>query len=174
MMAINTNNGPATGPLLRHDNIDVNKANNNGWTALMMAACMWIRDQVVRLLSHDQIDVNIKNNVGRTALFYAVGIRKGSLECKGSGWNEILNHEVVEINIRDNSGGTALMWAKDVDIAQKLLDHEDIEVTMECEEAEVAEVRDLICQHVNNAQDDTQISMVSPSRKKRHANKLDL
>ena len=54
MIAIRTNNGPATGPLLGHEKIDVNMGNNNGWTALMIAACMWIRDQVGRVLSHEQ------------------------------------------------------------------------------------------------------------------------
>ena len=170
MTAIKANNGPATGHLLGHDNIDVNKGNNNGWTALMMAACMWIRDQVVRLLNHDQIDVNIKNNVGRTALFYAVG-GAGYHKCKGSGLDDILSHDGVEVNANDNLGTTALVWAKNVDIAQKLLDHAAIEVTMECEEAEVTEVRDLICQHVD-AQNNTQNPMVD--RKKRHANKIDL
>ena len=71
----------------------------------------------------------------------------------------ILNHDRVDVNARDNVGDTALKWAADVGRARMLLDHEDIEVTMECEEAEVEEVRDLICQYVND------------SREKRDANK---
>ena len=139
MHAIGANHGPNVGLLIKHEKLDVNKQNNNGWTALMQAA--FSGKHIGSVLSHDQVDVNIRNNEGRTALFYA-----------------------AKLHDQDNwdTGDTARKLEKAIKNAQLLLDHEDIEATMECDEAIVEEVKDLLCQHV------------SSRRKKRDANKLDL
>ncbi|MYF91070.1 MAG: hypothetical protein F4184_02735, partial [Gemmatimonadetes bacterium] len=56
--------------------IDINKQNNNGWTALMFSADFRGSDgpggiEVARLLLDNGADVNAQDNTGRTALSFA-------------------------------------------------------------------------------------------------------
>ena len=97
--------------LLEHG-ADVNAKNNDGRTALMVAASSALMsassercEKTVKLLLEHGADVNAKNNDGRTALMEAVGWRIENNNAK------LLLEHGADVNAKDNSGGTALMKA---------------------------------------------------------------
>jgi ankyrin repeat protein len=58
--------------LLKHPNIDVNKANNDGETPLLKAACFGLVEIVRELLAHPGIDVNKTDKDGKTPIDLAI------------------------------------------------------------------------------------------------------
>jgi len=84
--------------ILSHPDIDVNKANAKGETALQKAAFMGYIEAVELLLDHTAIDVNRADNDARTALMMAVL----------GGNNEVvhllLGRDDIDVNALDNKG----------------------------------------------------------------------
>ena len=84
--------------------VDVNAKDNDGWTALIYAAC-YGHTEIAKLLIADGADINARDNYGCTALIYAAI----------NGYTEIarlLLSAGADVNIKDNDGNTALMKAK--------------------------------------------------------------
>ena len=108
-------------PLVR----DVNAADNDGDTALVLAAVNGHVEVVRALLEHPGIAVNATNNYGGTALVYAAY------------WDHVevvralLQQQAIAVNAADNEGRTALMgaayWAR-VEVVRALLEHQAIAV----------------------------------------------
>ena len=127
--------------LLNYRGIDINKQNNDGKTALMMACVNYSYHQDITffdlLLNHPNIDINKKDNNGRTALALLFKLGKSTLY---SEWyvaiiKLFLNHKELDINIQNNEGETILMeLSKDdsvdpkIEIVELLLSHKSIDV----------------------------------------------
>ena len=84
---------------------EVNAKDNNGWTALMVAAGQGYIIKNVQVLLANGAEVNAKNNGGVTALMVATG--KGHTEAV-----QVLLANGAEVNAKSNKGATALMIAE--------------------------------------------------------------
>ncbi|MBM5781844.1 MAG: ankyrin repeat domain-containing protein, partial [Pelagibacterales bacterium] len=93
------------GELLADKDIDVNKANVNGHTALMFAAQNGHLEVIKELLEDKDIDVNKANVNGHTALMFAA--QNGHLEVI----KELLEDKKIDVNKTEPNGNTALMIA---------------------------------------------------------------
>ena len=82
---------------------DVNRKNNSGGTALMIAAERG-HIETVKLLINNKADINLTNNWGNTALMIAA--ERGHIETV-----KLLLDRGADINSRNNAGKTALMTA---------------------------------------------------------------
>ena len=93
---------------------DVNAANKNGWTALMIAVENNNLDYVKLLINHKEIKPNIQNEFGYTALHFAaensrnLNILDFLLEYK---WSESHRYPHILSNLQDKDGNTPLMVA---------------------------------------------------------------
>ena len=83
---------------------EVNLQNNNGDTALMLAA-RYNPDAAPPLLAAQGIDVNLQDNHGVTALILAAQYNRLSII------QDLLAARGIDVNIQANNGSTALMWA---------------------------------------------------------------
>ena len=91
--------------LLAAPGIDVNKANNIGWTAVIMAASRGHVEVVRALVAAPGIDVNKANNDGWTA------VMKASVYGHTEVMKALLAAPGIDINKADNTGWTAVMHA---------------------------------------------------------------
>ncbi len=106
--------------LSKLDKVDVNQANIDGNTALIIGSYYGHNYIVVALLEQDMLDVNHQNNDGRSALTMAS--ENGHAEIVF----EFLKHDEVDTNLQDINGWTALTWASwkgYTDILDQLLHH---------------------------------------------------
>ena len=123
--------------LLQHPQIDVNKRNDYGWTALHRASVTgnsevvdWTANRghlevVELLLHHPQIDVNIENNDGFTALYLA------SRDEHTEVVELLLQHQQIDVNKDVDKGWTALNYASRYghsEVVELLLQHPQIDV----------------------------------------------
>ncbi|XP_070548274.1 LOW QUALITY PROTEIN: ankyrin repeat and SAM domain-containing protein 3-like [Ptychodera flava] len=83
--------------------LDLNKKNSGGWTALMYASYIG-HDNIVNLLLDAGVDVNIKSSKGRTSLMLAAS-------CGNESVIYFLLHNDADIESTDNRGWTALFHA---------------------------------------------------------------
>ena len=94
------------GRLLVHPEMDVNKANDDGGTALTIASQKGHTEVVERLLAHPDIDVNKALTNGGTALF--VASHEGHTEVV----DRLLAHPDIDVNKAETTDGhTALVAA---------------------------------------------------------------
>ncbi len=105
-IAAQNNNCPLIRTLLDHG-ADINKANKNGTTALMIATFMRAINAVKCLLNNPNIKINQQNKRGRTALFFTMN-RYGEL------MTELLLNSGADPEITANDGRTALQDAQRV------------------------------------------------------------
>ena len=91
--------------LLGEEQIDINKQDKHGWSALIHASKNGHTDVVIILLQEKGIDLNIKTYKNNTALLLAT--REGHSEVA----RLILQKYDVDINHPNNVGETALFWA---------------------------------------------------------------
>ena len=88
--------------LLEEKDIDINKACNDGWTALMLTSAIEIAQL---LLEKDDININKVDNIVRNALMHAIiNGQSGIVQL-------LLDKEEIDINKADNGGSTALVLA---------------------------------------------------------------
>ncbi len=92
--------------LLKHEQIDVNAADESGHTALMVGARHRVaKADIEALLAHENIDVNARDEDGRTALMHAiVNVNDGAIE-------SLLARVELDVNAADKDSQTALMLA---------------------------------------------------------------
>ena len=113
--------------LLAHEDIQVNIKDDQGQTALHIAARGdWTVKEMRLLLAHEDIQVNIKDNQGQTALHIAARRDWTKEELR-----LLLAHEDIQVNIKDNEGSTALHVAvlyRAFEAVQLLLTRDDLEV----------------------------------------------
>ena len=87
------------------DHIDVNLADKNGETALMVAAGNNKNPKVIDVIIIAGADPNARDNKGKTPLMYAAAYNK----------NEYITRELLtfgaDINEKDEEGASALIWA---------------------------------------------------------------
>ena len=105
---------------------DVNKQNEDGYTALIWACVFNHADIALALLNVDGIEVDLANVVGGTALQLAS--HQGMLAVV-----EKLIEKRADVNKQNRNGFTALMWAckkKHADIALALLEDDNIKVDL--------------------------------------------
>lgn len=107
---------------------DVNKQDNEGNTALMIA--MWDKQfaTVKKLLKHPGINVNLQNENGTTALMFAALSNNVNIV------NELLKRKDLDVNKQDAFGETALMkaaWNRNIAIVEKFLKHPNIDVNLQ-------------------------------------------
>ena len=98
--------------------VDVNRANDQGWTPLCVAASQGYVEIVVRLLACDSIDLEFHDNCGTTALTWAATV--GQLEIV----KQLLDSGKVETYLKDGVGCAALTFAsrnKHTEIADLIL-----------------------------------------------------
>jgi|GEM_PF-2242482 ankyrin repeat protein len=86
--------------------IDVNIRDNNGRTALMLAAVGGHREVVDRLLQVRGIDVNMPTRIGETALMQAAERGHGEVV------DRLLLVPGIDVDVRNNQGQTALDLAR--------------------------------------------------------------
>ncbi|WP_053332772.1 ankyrin repeat domain-containing protein [Candidatus Jidaibacter acanthamoebae] len=89
--------------ILIENGADVNKKDNDGWTALMLAASSNDKEMVKHLLTHPKIEINNQDLKGKTALIHAA--ENGALDVV-----DLLLNNRVDINKVDNSNKTALHY----------------------------------------------------------------
>ena len=109
---------------------EVNKRDNDGNTALMLASFYGWTDEVKKLLADPEIDVNMRHSTGDTALMDACS--NGNTEVV----EQLLQHPKIDVNAQNREGFTALMYAANRDnakIAEKLINHPDIDVNAQNE-----------------------------------------
>ena len=95
---------------LQRQDIDANKCNANGQTALHYA-CMGDTDSscgLELLLNSDRCDVNIRDGRGETALMYATESVKSRTDVHAKRLQMLLKHPAIDVNVRSNSGLSAL------------------------------------------------------------------
>jgi len=117
--SIDTRNRSSLGSLLS-DKININNTNNEGRTALMVAANSG-NINITRSIIDKRPNITKRNSRGKTALIHA--IEKGGLEI----FNRLVfdDPEGKTLNIRDNRNMTPLMYAIEkgnVEIVRRLLD----------------------------------------------------
>ena len=95
--------------LLDRKDIDVNKKDNQGYTALWRAACSNRFEIAKLLLDRDDIDVNLSDMGGRTPLFHACHCSHLSIV------RLLLKKDGIDPNARDNDGCTPLARACHLD-----------------------------------------------------------
>jgi len=93
--------------LLNCPRVDVNLADNNGYTPLIWAADIGFLDIVKLLLCRYDIEVNKKDNTGYTALHWAADLGRERVV------RALLSHEHTDADARDEDGNSALVWAAD-------------------------------------------------------------
>jgi ankyrin repeat protein len=116
--------------LLERPEINVNLQNNNGETALILAAAKRDRDArntsiVEILVERPEINVNLQNNNGETALSLAAANKQTEI------LNTLLKKTGINVNLQNKKGQTALIWAASSgnrDIVQALLRRPEINV----------------------------------------------
>ena len=86
---------------------DVNIQDNNGDTALILAAYVSGYKKIIQLLLDKGVKINIQNIYGNTALMMAA-----RWSCKKKIIQQLLEAG-ADVNIQDNGGRTALRFAKD-------------------------------------------------------------
>lgn len=110
-MDINTN--LALLPLFLEKGVDVNHADNNGNTALIINTQNFCYKGVVKELVRAGADVNISNNSGNNALHYA--LRYGNQEVsrflikKGADYNKADNQGITPLQIAVEKGYDTLL-----------------------------------------------------------------
>ena len=105
---------------------DVNKQNEDGYTALFWACFVKNTDIALALLESKNIDVDLANVVGNTALHQASS--QGMLSVV-----EKLIEKRADVNKQNRNGNTALFWAcenEQPDVARALLESKDIKVDL--------------------------------------------
>ena len=115
--------------LLRHPNLDVNKADNNGDTALLLACCRSPNNEAIvsMLLGHQDIQVNKVNSFMDTPLMIAcMDSQLGVVKL-------LLARDDINVNAQNSENQTALMIGlgrtnTDMEIVRNLLDHEEIDI----------------------------------------------
>ena len=117
--SIGTRNRSSLDSLLSHK-ININNTNNEGRTALMVAANSG-NINITRSIIDKHPNITKRNSRGKTALIYA--IEKGNLEL----FNRLIfdDPEGKTLDIRDNTGKTPLIYAIEkgnVEIVRRLLD----------------------------------------------------
>ena len=111
IFAVRERNGARVKMLLDEDNVNPNVQNNEGWTALMLAAYFDFRQEyewkivMQYLLARKDVLVNVSNVRGETALMLAA--RQGWK----LGVKLLLDRDDVDPNGQDEQGLTALMLA---------------------------------------------------------------
>jgi len=104
---------------------DINKQDNSGNTALILAAKNGYVEEVEALLDCQDTNINTKNNNGDTALIYAIKFRRIEIA------NLLLNHQRTNVNETDDQGQTALIHSvlvRDAEQLNALLAHQAIDV----------------------------------------------
>ena len=96
---------PLVKMLLGHDGIDVNVADNKGWTSLFVAVSLGSAEVVNVFLQHGGVDLNARDNRGRTPLSLA---------------REIYN-KAMPLVVKDNRGRTPLSLAQENYLAISLV-----------------------------------------------------
>ncbi|HEV8051698.1 MAG TPA: ankyrin repeat domain-containing protein, partial [Parachlamydiaceae bacterium] len=112
--------------LVAWPNIDLNRKNNNGFTAWMMAVGMGHIDLALTL-NDLKVDPNMKDSNGYTFLMKATII--GELEIV----KKLLVYPLIDPNLQDNNGNTALMLAqvlKKWEIVKILMTHPLIDLNV--------------------------------------------
>ena len=89
--------------ILIENGADVNKKDNDGWTALMLAASSNDKEMVKHLVAHPKIEINNQDLKGKTALIYAA--ENNEIEVI-----KLLLEKGAEVNISDKTGRTALIY----------------------------------------------------------------
>jgi ankyrin repeat protein len=90
---------------LDHKDVDINRQDHIGYTALCLATLYNRFDAARLLLDRDDIDANLPNYMGRTALFCACDKKLLSMV------DLLIQNDDVDPNYRDNFGFTPLAWA---------------------------------------------------------------
>jgi ankyrin repeat protein len=85
--------------------IDVNRCDLNGRTALHWAAIKGNEEAVRQLVLFETLDLNRQDIEGKTALYYAINNGKKNII------NRLLKTQKLDVNICDLKGRTALHWA---------------------------------------------------------------
>ena len=101
-----------------NNDYEVNEKNNDGYTALMLAASNGHKDIVSKLLAQEGIDVNAKDDHHNTALIFAT--QKGHTEIVYA-----LLAKGADVNAKDDHRNTALIFAAEkghTDIVHALLE----------------------------------------------------
>jgi hypothetical protein len=92
---------------------DVNTVNNNGTTALILAAAYNQLDVVISLMNHPGIDLNVQAGyTNETALHYAVFNNHLSIV------SQLLSDDKIDASLKDNNNRTALKIAIDREHAE--------------------------------------------------------
>ncbi|XP_049953679.1 KN motif and ankyrin repeat domain-containing protein 3 [Schistocerca serialis cubense] len=128
--AVSSGNFDVVSILLDSKVCDINKPNTAGYTCVMLATLVKLRNethrQIIRRMFH-LADVNIKAKPhGQTALMLATS--HGNLEMV-----EMLTEAGADMNIQDADGSTALMCAADhgyTDIVKHIISQPDCDVTI--------------------------------------------
>ena len=86
----------------------MNTVNNDGWTALMIAAINNQLDVVILLMNHPRIDLNVQERIDKwTALHYAVLNNHPAIV------SQLLSDDKMDASLKDNDNKTALKMAID-------------------------------------------------------------
>jgi ankyrin repeat protein len=90
---------------------DVNTVNNNGWTALIIAARNNQLDVVISLMNHPRIDLNVQGYFSYTALHWAVDYNHPAIVA------QLLSDDKIDFHLKNKWNFTPLKlatsWGKD-------------------------------------------------------------
>jgi len=124
--AIERQNNKLALDILKRENININRVNEYGYTALIRACrCNKMETVALKLLEREDININETNKYGDTALIRACWNNMESVALK------LLEREEININQVNDMGETALMYAcykKMEGVALKLLEREEINI----------------------------------------------
>jgi ankyrin repeat protein len=91
---------------------DVNTVDDDGTTALSLAAASNHLDVVISLMNHPGIDLNVQSGCNWTALHFAVYHNDPAIVSK------LLSDDKIDASLKDNDNETALKWAIDWEHAE--------------------------------------------------------